>query len=77
MTICLSDNKILSSAMTNNYIDLAAYDKSEVEVKVIKVELSSEQQQQQQQQQTQRKPRYVLGIGPAGKTSYEEILKRQ
>ena len=73
MTICLSDNKILSSAMTNNYIDLAAYDKSEVEVKVIKVELSSEQQQQQ----TQRKPRYVLGIGPAGKTSYEEILKRQ
>ena len=77
MTICLSDNKILSSAMTNNYIDLAAYDKSEVEVKVIKVELSSEQQQQQQQQQTQRKPRYVLGIGPAGKTSYEEILERQ
>ena len=73
MTICLSDNKILSSAMTNNYIDLAAYDKSEVEVKVIKVELSSEQQQQQ----TQRKPLYVLGIGPAGKTSYEEILERQ
>ena len=73
MTICLSDNKILSSAMTNNYIDLAAYDKSEVEVKVIKVELSSEQQQQQ----TQRKPQYVLGIGPAGKTSYEEILERQ
>lgn len=72
MTICLSDNKILSSAMTNNYIDLAAYDKSEVEVKVIKVELSSEQQQQQ----TQRKPLYVLGIGPAGKTSYEEILER-
>ena len=62
--------------MTNNYIDLAAYDKSEVEVKVIKVELSSEQQQQQQQQ-TQRKPRYVLGIGPSGKTSYEEILERQ
>ena len=73
MTICLSDNKILSSAMTNNYIDLAAYDKSEVEVKVIKVELSSEQQQQQ----TQRKPLYVLGIGPVGKTSYEEILERQ
>ena len=73
MTICLSDNKILSSAMTNNYIDLAAYDKSEVEVKVIKVELSSEQQQQQQQ----HKPLYVLGIGPAGKTSYEEILERQ
>ena len=73
MTICLSDNKILSSAITNNYIDLAAYDKSEVEVKVIKVELSSEQQQQQ----TQRKPLYVLGIGPAGKTSYEEILERQ
>lgn len=57
--------------MTNSYIDLAAYDKSEIEVKVIKVELNT-----QQQQQTQRKPRYVLGIGPAGKTSYEEILER-
>lgn len=56
--------------MTNSYIDLAAYDKSEIEVKVIKVELNT------QQQQTQRKPRYVLGIGPAGKTSYEEILER-
>lgn len=56
--------------MTNSYIDLAAYDKPEIEVKVIKVELST------QQQQTQRKPRYVLGIGPAGKTSYEEILER-
>ena len=70
MTICLNDTKLISSYNMNSYIDLAAYDKTDIELKVIKVELTS------QSQQSQRPPLYVLGIGPSGKDSYNEILQR-
>ena len=70
MTICLNDTKLISSYNMNSYIDLAAYYKTDIELKVIKVELTS------QSQQSQRPPLYVLGIGPSGKDSYNEILQR-